>query len=504
MASEDSLFISGASNESTRRPSATIVPAGAYHNLSVREVQIRYLAVIDGEHYPPVIETALEEIARPDATVVAAVLAGGREKLAESSLEQLGDVPVLSGSDPLTVLDRALAELKPDEVIDLSDEPVLDYRRRHHFAAVTLAHRIPYGGADFRFEPPARPLLCGKPSLAMIGTGKRSGKTAVAGYAARVLKEEGSSPVVVAMGRGGPPEPVLLRGDALELSATELVAMADEGRHAASDYVEDALLARVPTVGCRRCGGGLAGGVEHSNVAEGIDLANSIDGDLLILEGSGSAIPPAHTDATILVVGAGLPPEYLSGYFGLYRLLLADLVVITMCEDPFASHSQISELVSVIRQAFRSSHIGGSKGEAAAQGKKKVEVVRTVFRPHPTKEIEGKTAFVATTAPEAASDLMKRHLEGKYGCRIAGISHALSDRRRLQADLEHLDRDVDVLLCEIKAAGIDMAARFALKKGLEVVFMDNVPEPLDGDDIAAAVHAAADLAKARFAENSDG
>ena len=39
------------------------------------------LALVDGEHYPPVVRAALEQ-ARPATDVVAALLLGGTEKLA--------------------------------------------------------------------------------------------------------------------------------------------------------------------------------------------------------------------------------------------------------------------------------------------------------------------------------------------------------------------------------------------------------------------------------------
>ena len=57
------------------------------------------------------------------------------------------------------------------------------------------------------------------------------------------------------MGRGGPREPQLARAGT---SLDELRAIAARGPHAASDYLEDAALAGVPTVGCRRVGGGLS------------------------------------------------------------------------------------------------------------------------------------------------------------------------------------------------------------------------------------------------------
>ena len=298
------------------------------------------MVVIDGEHYPPVVEAALAGMAEDGHEVASAVLAGGVEKLPRGGVNAYGDVPVRAGADPRDVLDEALVELRPDAVLDLSDEPVLDYRRRHELAAVALYRGIPYEGTDFKFTPPSRPRLSDVPTLAIIGTGKRTGKTAVSGYAARHLDAHGYRPVVLAMGRGGPAEPELLRGDEVALEPRDLLALADAGRHAASDYVEDAMLARVPTVGCRRCGGGLAGGVSISNVAEGVELANGLPGGLLILEGSGSAIPPVHADVTGVVVPAGIREEYLAGYMGPYRMLLADFVLVTMCEEPFGSPSR--------------------------------------------------------------------------------------------------------------------------------------------------------------------
>ena len=58
------------------------------------------------------------------------------------------------------------------------------------------------------------------------------------------------------MGRGGPAEPVVVESPP---SVEDLLALSRAGAHAASDYLEGAALAGVTTVGCRRCGGGLAG-----------------------------------------------------------------------------------------------------------------------------------------------------------------------------------------------------------------------------------------------------
>ena len=444
--------------------------------------------MIDGEHYPPVIEGALEELTAAGNEVVGLVLAGGKEKLPAGGLDLLGGLPVSAESDARVALDRAVVKHDPEAVMDLSDEPVLDYRRRHELAAIALARGVAYQGADFRFDPPARPRLATKPSIAVISTGKRTGKTAVSSFIARTLVANGNHPVIVAMGRGGPEEPEVMRGDEMSFDPVALVDLADQGKHAASDYVEDALLARVPTVGCRRCGGGMAGGVAFSNVPAGIEVAGELEGDIIILEGSGAAIPPAHADVTVLVVPSSVPTEYLAGYMGPYRLLLADFAVVTMCENPFGSPSQVSTLSSLIRGAYR---IGREEPP------NEVEVVRTVFRPEPTKPVNGAAVFVATTAPEAVGDSLRVHLEDEHGCRVVGISHSLSDRAQLEIDLEGME-EADTLLCEIKAAGIDVAARRALEKGLDVVFMDNVPVGVEGEDPSATAVRAAELAFERF------
>ena len=446
--------------------------------------------IIDGEHYPPVLEAALKEVADAGHEVLAALLIGGKEKLPEEGLDSLNGVDVITTDDPPGALDKAISDLQPEAVLDLSDEPVLDYRRRFSLVAVALHRDVLYKGSDFSFSPPPRPPVANKPTIAIIATGKRTGKTAVSGFAARTLTKAGRKPVIVSMGRGGPPDPQVLRGDEIELGPKDLLEIAESGKHAASDYIEDALLGRVPTVGARRCGGGLAGGVELSNVPRAVEVANDLPGDLIILEGSGAAIPPVHADVTLLVVPASVDPEYLRGYMGPFRLLLSDLVVVTMCENPFGSPSRISEISSLVGESFPTLRSRDEVGD--------LPVVRTVFRPGPTQSVDGKRVFVATTAPEEVGDSLKEHLEKEHGCEVVGMSHQLSDRGKLTKEIEKISEQADVLLCEIKASGVDVATRKALDEGLDVVYMDNVPHGIEGDDPGAAIEDLATLATERF------
>ena len=78
--------------------------------------------------------------------------------------------------------------------------------------------------------------------------------------------------------------------------------------------------------------GRLAGAPMATNVREAANVAVGLGAGVVVLEGSGSSVPPIPWDAGVLVVPVPAPPEYLGGYLGPYRLLLSDLVVFTMAD----------------------------------------------------------------------------------------------------------------------------------------------------------------------------
>lgn len=59
-----------------------------------------------------------------------------------------------------------------DIVMDLSDEPVVDYTKRFRIASIVLKEGAVYQGADFKFEPLTEYDVLEKPSIKIIGTGK--------------------------------------------------------------------------------------------------------------------------------------------------------------------------------------------------------------------------------------------------------------------------------------------------------------------------------------------
>lgn len=436
------------------------------------------VALIDGEHYPPVVRSALAALSS-EFDVVTAAFVGGTEKVDPDHDEVYG-VPVIRAASAVEALEAAIERYRPHAVVDLSDEPVLSADDRFRLASVALAHGVEYRGADFTFSPPRAKLDLRTPALAVIGTGKRVGKTAVSAHVARRLKERGIDVVVVAMGRGGPVAPELIRGDEVELTTADLLELAKQGKHAASDNYEDAMMSRVTTIGCRRCGGGLAGETFFSNVAEGARLADTLGKEMVVLEGSGAAIPPVTADATLLVVGAGQGLQYVEGYFGPFRLARADGVVVAGAEEPVASEEAVGALVATI--------------ERLRPG---VPVVRAVFRPRPLESIDGARVFFASTAPAPLLGHLVRHLESAHGCTVVASSPNLSNRARLREDIAEVTGKVDVFLTELKAAAIDVVAALGEERGIKTVLADNVPEPVGDDDLEGLIETLAERARQR-------
>ena len=429
----------------------------------------RVVALIDGEHYPPVVRFALQELSA-EADILAVAFVGGTEKVdLDAGLATYG-VDVVVEDTPANTVRTAIRRYRPEQLVDLSDEPILTAGDRFSLASIALLAGVEYRGADFHFIPPDFTCVTNTPTLGIIGTGKRVGKTSVSAYIAREIKAAGIDPVVLAMGRGGPDTPELIRGDEVELTTPDLLALARQGKHASSDNYEGAVMSRVTTVGCRRCGGGLAGKTFFSNVVAGAELADTLGKDLMVLEGSGAAIPPVRADANVLIVGAGRGIGYVRDHFGPYRVALADLIIISSAEEPNATPEQVAALREEIH------HLAPD-----------VPVIVTTFRPKPLAPVAGRKVFFATTAPAMVLPALVQHLEDEYGCTVVGASPHLSNRSKLRVDLKSTAEPYDLLLTELKAAAIDVVAEAGDELGIETVLCDNVPITDDGTDLAGAV-----------------
>lgn len=226
----------------------------------------------------------------------------------------------------------------------------------------------------------------------------------------------------------------------------------------------------------------MAGKPYISNVSAGARIANNLDEELIIFEGSGAALPLVKTDGMAVVIGAGQPEEYILGYFGPYRVFLSDLAIVTMCEEPMADEAKISRLNTGMKEI-----------------NPEIKVVETIFRPRPLEEISGRKVFFATTAPARVKGVLKDYLEDNFDCKVVGISHNLSNRPRLRSDIQEKEGQFEVLLTELKAAAVDVATRIGLDSGVHVVYADNIPVTVGGDgDLKDLLLELAEKAISRF------
>lgn len=428
----------------------------------------RVVVLVDGEHHPPAVHDAIEDLREEGWEIVAAVYCGGAEKVDPADADNAYGVPLVRDSDVVGALAEALRRFEPGVVWDLADEPVLMPSDRFRLASVALDAGAAYRGADFELRPPSFERILSKPSVRVFATGKRTGKTTVSSALARRAAERGRRPVIVAVGRGGPDPPRVIEAGT-SFDARTLVQMADEGLHAASDYIEDAMTSGVTTIGCRRVGGGLAGGTVRSNAEDAARMAEKRDEDFVVLEGSGASVPGVAADAGVICVPAHGGAELVRGYLNPYRVLLADLAVVTMAEEA----SSAAEVEAAIRET--------------APG---LDVVCVTSRPEPLSQIPGRRVFFCCTAPHRVGRVLKEHLEEVHDCVVVGMSYALADRSTLLSQLRELPT-YDVMLTEVKGAGVDVAARRALEQGREVVFVNNT---LSGDGLGEAFDRVIDLA----------
>jgi cyclic 2,3-diphosphoglycerate synthetase len=407
------------------------------------------LALIDGDHHPSAVRDALARLGER-LDVVGAVFCGGEEKLAPDVLsdpKRHYGLDVAVGRDPAALLRQLTARLDGvTAVVDLADDPVLGAPGKLELACTALDLGLRYVGADFELCPPALEQLdfSGR-TFGVVGTGKRAGKTAVCAHWAGLLRARGDRPLIVAMGRGGPAEPELATPGT---TVAELLAIARSGRHAASDYLEDAVIAGVPTIGCRRVGGGLAGACFESNVSAGVRLALAQEPGTILFEGSGSTLPPVEVDATVCVVGSR---DGALGHLGPYRLMRSALAVVT-AEDASLAADVARWCPSVIR----------------------IRLVPEAVEP---LAADARVAFFTTGAGKLA------------GAEPVVVSRNLARRPALAVDLERaLSERCDVFVTELKAAAVDTVAEAAERTGARLVWARNRPVARDdSEDLDAAL-----------------
>jgi len=417
--------------------------------------------LVDGEHYLPNLKESLVQIAKK-YDIKYLIFIGGTEKIGtpadvKNALPYKVFFANKNNKPDCKALGDILKKHPVSLVLDLSDEPIMDYITRFEVASYVLYHGAIYKGSDFQFDPLNFKKILTKPSLAIWGTGKRIGKTAIGGFIGRTLRDAHLAPAIITLSRGGPTKPLVVEGDKIKVNLSYLLKIDAQGMHASSDCFEDALTARVKTFGCRRCGGGMTGKAMVTVLDEGVRMAErDKEVKTVIIEGSGATVPEIKTDKTILVMDAMQPLEILEGYLTPLRILYADLVILNMCEDFLVSDTKIKQIIRRIREI-----------------KPKMLIATTVLRPKPLSSLKGKNVFLALTAPDKALPFLKNYIEKKYHCKVKGMTNHLSVRPLLLKELKNL-KNIDVVATELKAAAIAVVAKEDVKLGLETAFLDNI------------------------------
>lgn len=402
-----------------------------------REGTRRAIVLIDGEHHPSAVADALRLVER-DFSIVALTFCGGGEKVPASVLADPAahyGYELVRGENPSSALAAAIASADADCVVDLADEPLVTADVKLLLASEAEAAGLEYLAPGMGLpSAPTESVEFDGAQIAVIGTGKRTGKTAVCGHLARVIDDAGGAPAVVSMGRGGPPAPIV---ELPPVGLTKLLELSRGGVHAASDYLEDAVVAGVPTVGCRRVGGGPGGETALTNFVDGALIAARLPGiRTLLYEGSGAVIPPARAGRTICVVGPG---DQGSETGGPLRIERGDLVL---------------------------APAGDARAIAAARAHARSAVIEFAMAPEPIERVPA-AARVAVFTTRAGAPA---------GIDPVLTSTALARREELARDLqEAFDRGCDYVLTELKAAAIDTVAEAAMAAGAGVGFIRNRP-----------------------------
>ena len=152
--------------------------------------------------------------------------------------------------------------------------------------------------------------------------------------------------------------------------------------------------------------------------------------------------------------------------FGPFRVLGADMAVITGA----AGRGEGDPQVAAVRAALQAIRPG-------------IDPVAVDLVPEPSATIAGRRIAYFTTAPADVAERLAAELEREQGAEVIATVAALADRDRLRLLLDDAAiAAADAYVVELKAAAIDVVADAAERRGIEVVFCDNRPRSLPGED----------------------
>lgn len=233
------------------------------------------------------------------------------------------DVPFVSAPTAGAAIRQAAEAFEATVVIDLTnDEP----EELFAWATEALHLGLEVHGADFRLWPPSARGHGKIPALAFFGGEDTSARVAAIAYFVRETRNRCKSAAVV-MEPGAPPYPEVVEPYPAGREAAGLLAAFRDGHQIAAGHYRLAAIAGITAVGCSFTGPGLTGVPVNSAVPDGVLLAGETGADILLLAGSGQAIPPAAVKAGCFLGDIGAAPRSFDKLPWSYQIKEADYII---------------------------------------------------------------------------------------------------------------------------------------------------------------------------------
>lgn len=290
------------------------------------------------------------------------------------------DVPFVVESGAAAAVKRAAAEFSPRALVDITES---DLDHRFVWANEALQLGLEVHGADFRLLPPAL-RRSAAPTVTFVGAGPAVGKTAAIVSFLEELKGKRKMAAVV-LDLGGPPYPEMVEGAGDVPAAGRLLSFHRDGRKVGGDHYLIATATGVPAVGCSFAGTGFTGVPLSSLLGDAFVFATEAGGELVVVEGSGRAMPPT-TGALCFLVNVRTEPERLSAFPFAYQLRRAAAVIATGFERA-PNPKNLDDLQAAVKATNERASFCYGHMVATAVGKPDFkEAVVVTARPEDTRE----------------------------------------------------------------------------------------------------------------------
>lgn len=200
-------------------------------------------------------------------------------------------------------------------------------------------------------------------------------------------------------------------------------------------------------------------------VDKGVEFVESFFYDLIIFEGSGVMFLVYRIDVYIFIIGGRQKMDFLWGYFGFFRIVLVDLIIVIMLDEiNFEKRVEIRKIVEEINL--------------------KVDFYFMVFCLRFLGNILGKK-FGFVMIFQSVLFKVREYFEG-FGVEVVVILGNFLNRLKLREDLEKF-RGIDVVVVEFKVVVVDVVIKWVLERGIEVIYFDNELVNIDGKDLRKLV-----------------